>query len=432
MIKRFKLEIAYPVLAIITLIIIALHHYGMNKTLNIYPDATHPPITWNDDINEGISKGIVTFTESLLKLDCTTIKTSYTFAFCGMMVPISKNNNGLKGINLDSFESLDIEFEFRSDQRDTVIIYLLNTEENSRNPELPIRRANSISLYPKQGNNIHTLQLDAFSIPSWWLFSNANVNEDLSITPQMDNITDIQITTGDNAFERKETIIIKRLLLTGKLIKQESLYLFLLSIWLVFIMVSMILGLKSVRSKLAKSNNSANELRKINKFLSVEKSRFESMAKYDPLTNTYNRMGISDILYSSVQGVEKHGIPCSLIMIDIDNFKAVNDTYGHESGDIVLKNLVKHINENSRNNDHLARWGGEEFVVICENTSFKNAIKLAQKYCDGIAQAKLFDHQITCSFGVSEFDSNNIECIFKKADDALYRAKHNGRNQVAF
>ena len=119
-------------------------------------------------------------------------------------------------------------------------------------------------------------------------------------------------------------------------------------------------------------------------------------------------------------------------MLDIDNFKLVNDNFGHDVGDYVLKTLAKIITNSIRETDIFARWGREEFVVLLPNTNLNEASKIAQKVRKNIENYK-FDkvEKTTISLGVSEYKKNEtLENLIKKCDIALYKAKENGKNRV--
>ena len=156
------------------------------------------------------------------------------------------------------------------------------------------------------------------------------------------------------------------------------------------------------------------------------------LATTDSLTGIANRREFNRILTSETDRVRRYGKPLSLVMFDIDFFKRVNDTFGHDAGDYVLQAITGLVKENIRSVDVVARWGGEEFMVLMPASNLAAARNTAEKLRQAIAQYR-FDKvdKITVSFGVTEFvlqdDSNSL---LKRADDALYQAKERGRNRV--
>ena len=162
------------------------------------------------------------------------------------------------------------------------------------------------------------------------------------------------------------------------------------------------------------------------------KKELEKMASIDKLTNIYNRRMIDDFLKQEVEIEKRHSNGLSVILIDIDHFKDVNDTYGHQMGDIVLSKMAELITINSRKSDIQGRYGGEEFIIICPQTNCNQALILAEKIRVSIEEFTF--EQIgkkTISLGISSFEENDAEeDLVKKADIALYQAKNTGRNKV--
>jgi len=162
---------------------------------------------------------------------------------------------------------------------------------------------------------------------------------------------------------------------------------------------------------------------------------FEKIAMMDPLTGAYNRTKFEKVIEDEEERILRYKISFySIIMIDIDNFKFVNDTYDHNAGNSILKDFVSIAKKNLRKNDKLFRWGGEEFIIFLPQTECKNAFVVADKIRNIIAN-HTFEHvpnRITCSFGVSakrDIDDKVLE-IIKRADTALYTAKRSGKNRV--
>jgi len=159
----------------------------------------------------------------------------------------------------------------------------------------------------------------------------------------------------------------------------------------------------------------------------------QRLATTDTLTGIYNRYKINEIIDDEIARTKRYKEPFALIMFDIDHFKEINDTYGHDIGDHVLQELSKVIRESIRETDYFGRWGGEEFMLIAPKISLDDAVKLAQKLRKTIAEHS-FDEvkHITVSIGVALFseDSDKEEKL-KEVDDALYKSKENGRDQVS-
>ncbi|AEA33310.1 diguanylate cyclase [Hippea maritima] len=158
-------------------------------------------------------------------------------------------------------------------------------------------------------------------------------------------------------------------------------------------------------------------------------------AELDFLTKLYNRRLMFRFLQHHAQLSKRNGEALSFLMIDIDKFKTVNDTYGHQSGDEVLKEMANIIKENIRKSDIACRFGGEEFSVLLINISPQDACSVAEKIRNATEKTAISingqDIHITISIGVSSLtDKDDINSFIKKADDALYKAKEAGRNRI--
>jgi len=160
--------------------------------------------------------------------------------------------------------------------------------------------------------------------------------------------------------------------------------------------------------------------------------KLEYISTHDTLTNIYNREFFDKSLESKIKTAQRYNQEFGLILLDIDYFKKINDTFGHNKGDEVLVKFSEILKSNIREDDILARWGGEEFVILLPHTSLKNAFLLAEKLRKIIE--KKFDsteQKITASFGVATYKQNETKkYFFEKADNALFKAKDNGRNCV--
>ncbi|WP_249779781.1 sensor domain-containing diguanylate cyclase [Bradyrhizobium sediminis] len=155
-------------------------------------------------------------------------------------------------------------------------------------------------------------------------------------------------------------------------------------------------------------------------------------ATTDPLTGLYNRAKFDESLASEVARSQRYKTPLALIMYDVDHFKQVNDVHGHQTGDDVLVRLSEIVFECIRTTDLLARWGGEEFVILAPGLDGPTAYQAAEKLRAAIEQATFsVVGKITCSFGVTEFsEGDSAATLVARADGALYRAKLRGRNRT--
>lgn len=169
--------------------------------------------------------------------------------------------------------------------------------------------------------------------------------------------------------------------------------------------------------------------------LETELSEVSEKVHEDHLTGILNRRGLDNAFVRETARSVRHHIPLCYALLDIDNFKKLNDTHGHKVGDDALKYLVQSIKETTRPDDVVSRYGGEEFVVLLPNTKIQEAFEVLSRVRRNLTK-KFFLHDnnrllITFSAGIAQFQSGETqESIFKRADEALYRAKNAGKNQI--
>lgn len=161
-------------------------------------------------------------------------------------------------------------------------------------------------------------------------------------------------------------------------------------------------------------------------------TQLKELATTDPLTGLKNRRCLQENIAENIELSKKEHTAFSLLLIDVDFFKRVNDTYGHPIGDAVLQELAKKLQLEMTTQDLVARMGGEEFMIVLPNTNKEYARVIAERIRLNIDQGSWDHARITVSIGVTTFEpDDNVSKLFSKADDALYRSKKDGRNCVS-
>ena len=183
--------------------------------------------------------------------------------------------------------------------------------------------------------------------------------------------------------------------------------------------------------KIIKTNRLLEEAQKD---IEEKNKELEKLATTDKLTSLYNRRKIEELLEFEINRSERFNHNFGLAIVDIDKFKEVNDTYGHQIGDKVLKEIANILNTNRRKTDFVGRYGGEEFIIICPESDVEGVIKLMETFKEKICKHKFSKvGNKTASFGVTMSQrGDTIESVLKRADDALYQAKDNGRNKIEY
>ncbi len=189
------------------------------------------------------------------------------------------------------------------------------------------------------------------------------------------------------------------------------------------------------------SNITTRRLRNTGEFLSdmvLWGERARKRAITDELTGVYNRHFLDDALENQVQRAKERGGLLSIVMVDLDHFRSLNDTYGHQVGDEILLAAVSVFRKHLRKSDILARYGGDEFTILLPQTGMEEAETIAKRVCDEVCGMDILGKgggeftRVTTSQGIAVFPhhAEDVPSLLKKADEALYRAKELGRNRV--
>ncbi|MDF1884562.1 GGDEF domain-containing protein, partial [Sulfurimonas sp. SAG-AH-194-C21] len=160
--------------------------------------------------------------------------------------------------------------------------------------------------------------------------------------------------------------------------------------------------------------------------------RLNYLAKTDSLTQVHNRYSILEILSHELQRAQRSKSKMSLLMFDIDFFKKINDTYGHDTGDNILRELSTVTLKSLRNIDFLGRYGGEEFLILMPDTSSQDALAIANRVKTNITKHLFSENiEVTISLGLVQLQENeSIDELLKRADELMYSSKDNGRDRI--
>ncbi len=166
--------------------------------------------------------------------------------------------------------------------------------------------------------------------------------------------------------------------------------------------------------------------------ISLTSQQLTKSSQTDRLTGLFNRRRLDEVLAFEIERSARYGQPFSVVLADVDRFQSINDEHGHQAGDTVLVAMADAFGQGVRKSDILARWGGEEFLVLCSNTDLSGAATMAENLRQLVQAEELgaVGHK-TCSFGVAQWAKDeSVESLVARADAALFQAKSNGRNRV--
>ncbi len=173
-----------------------------------------------------------------------------------------------------------------------------------------------------------------------------------------------------------------------------------------------------------------------NRYHSQRKKEFEKAVSTDTTTGALTRRTAEQFLRDELDRFGQGGSDTAFIMVDMDNLKTINDTYGHDAGDEILKNTVEVLRSQIRHDDRIFRWGGDEFVIACHGLRIENAVSISEKWVKAVEESSIdFEGNgisTTVSMGISYFRPNDSDSmdVIDRADEAMYRAKRGGRNRV--
>ena len=176
-----------------------------------------------------------------------------------------------------------------------------------------------------------------------------------------------------------------------------------------------------------------HEINRLNNQLSKVNEQLQTMVRTDPLTGIWNRYYIQEELIRLTEAARRYNHPFSVIFFDIDRFKDFNDQHGHQAGDRVLRSISECLQSRLRSADVLGRWGGEEFIIVAGNTEQTEAVQLAERVREAVAELDLGElGHVTISLGVTQWrEDEDGNSLVNRADEAMYQAKADGRNRVA-
>ena len=421
----FRMNILIFALLSITVITVLVYRNGMDKIYNINL-ANYPyVIPTTDSVDGGQSAISMARTDSSIIIDYELKEAILILMQVCKFIWVTENLKGKTLLNT-TVSSYGLSPEEKG-LFDCIYVDGIVPFQKSKSPLL----LNLMSLnFPLDETYPAVFVPEEFRVAGWWVAQhNVNVHR---ARVDLSNIPLIEIQTGTAAPLGYGTLEIQGMSYNVNIVSELKVATILVSIWFITFFIILVIRFLDYSREHAANKRKREELEKNLKALEIEKADFEKLSKEDPLTGCLNRAGFTSVLTREQERLNKQGHPVSFVILDIDHFKDINDTYGHTTGDDVLSNLSKLIQSKIRNSDVLVRWGGEEFVILCGDTPLQNAQFLAEKLRQAIESAELIpERKITCSFGVAEMiPDEDAKKLFDRADKALYASKESGRNRV--
>jgi diguanylate cyclase (GGDEF)-like protein len=396
---------------LLTLAAVAAHRFLPERRLTLDPS--------QEAVNFYLTKGEDALTQvewvnqSHLHFKCRFAKEA-PGASCGYTYELFPAKGLAHGIDLSVYRKLNLVIRYAGSARYLRVAIRDFDPRFSRADDFNTAKFNALNLQPKDLAQPVAIDLHEFMVPEWWT-AQYNLSRDLA-QPDLGNAIAFSIYLQGEAAGSEHDVQVDKVEFTGDWISAESWYLGILCGWMIGVAAY-------VASQWARLHRKHRELQR-------EKDKYKELSTIDGLTKVLNRHGIEQFIAS----LPTADLPTSVIVIDLDHFKKVNDSRGHYVGDRVLQNLGEILREHTRNTDGLGRWGGEEFILVCPGANLAKAADLAEKLRQRILKTNFIPEDpvtVSASFGVAMSEAGgSFDDAFQQADQALYLAKSRGRNCV--
>lgn len=347
--------------------------------------------------------------------------------YCTYSLDLHGSEN--RGLPLAQFHSMKVKIFYRGEAQ-TLRLTLRNATQPYYNAsDWTSTQYNQVDLPTAQLDEGVLITPDVFTVANWWLAQKKFGEK--STQPEFNQVMYLEIQVGGQNKGEKHVVQLLEVEWQGAKFTSEQVYRALIFGWVFLVFVLLIIRYVRLRLNLARKKKKQAELLKLNNALELQNKEFSEVARTDSLTGVLNRLGLRDEVYEKMAVWEAKNISLSLVMIDLDHFKKINDTYGHDVGDDVIKKSADVFLKNIRGSDLIARWGGEEFLLLCQNTSLSAAKLIAEGLREKLSELAVAPNLVvTASFGVASGSVREFNRLHTLADKALYQAKSEGRNRV--
>ena len=335
-------------------------------------------------------------------------------ASCGYTFALFDGKDMHGGTDLSRYRNLNLSIRYTGSAH-YLRVALRNFDPRFSRPEdWNSTKFNSLNVDPADLTKPVSINLREFTVPEWWA-AGYNLPRKLA-QPDVSNVVGFSLYLQGERAGSEHDVQVAKIEFSGDWISAEYWYLGILCAWM-----------------LAAASFGSSQwlhLRRKHRELLTEKDKYQALSTIDGLTKVLNRHGIEQFIAT----LKDSNQPTSVIVIDLDHFKKINDHRGHYAGDRVLQNLGEILKTHTRSTDGLGRWGGEEFILVCPGATLAKAADLAEKLRHRILQTNFIPEDpvsVTASFGVATSPAGgSFDEAFQQADQALYLAKGRGRNCV--
>lgn len=425
--KKKRVDLIFLTLFLLTAVGLAWNQFGMNRRLVLDGSSNVSVRAIDDSSSGGKTTSSVRREGGKLVMNCD-VHAGYAWPYCNLVFELARPPNG---VDLSAFDTLTVQASSKGPELEQQVrLFLLNFNSAYSDPTQPSSAKVQELVYGPATHPRLSAKLSQFTVSSWWSTSHVVGVEHAGT--EFDNVVAVQVATGGNVTPGMHVITVERIEFTGKLVSPAMFRLCVIATWLLAGGAYIVIYAVSARQALEATRHGKAALERLNAELRDETHHLKQVAKRDPLTGALNRFGLRDELSKAAERGDVQFFPLSIVFVDIDHFKRINDLHGHDVGDRVIKEISDVISSVIQRDDILARWGGEEFLLIFPGTAPTDARAIAERLRRAIAGRAWPDGlQVTGSFGVSEATAGeDLVDGIKRADEAMYLAKSNGRDRV--
>ncbi|MEK8032016.1 GGDEF domain-containing protein [Ideonella sp. DXS29W] len=417
------------VLLAITGIALAWNRWGMDDRLVIDADSRWPVLVTDDrDLEGGNSVAVLRREGRQVVLDCH-LGAGYQYRFCELQFGLGEAPQGL---DLSHYDTIEIVMSARAAQAAVpvrVFIRSFHPRYSALGDEGSLK-VHEITFTPADYRGALAFPLSQIGVASWWVDEHPLPLE--FIAQDLTHVVSLSVATAGKVDAGLHTLAVERIELHGKWISAGTLGLGLVGMWAATMLVCLVIDSLAARRHLRRSSALQTSLRRLNATLQSQANDLARQARQDALSGALNRHGLTEALIGQTRLGDAALFPAALVFIDIDHFKQINDRHGHAVGDEVIRGLAELVRAQVQREDLLARWGGEEFLLLCQATPMAEAYGIAERLRQAVAQADWPARlQVSCSFGVAEWSrGQDLDDAIRRADEAMYQAKRQGRDRV--
>lgn len=418
---------AIPLLLLLSVLAFVINHFLPPKRLVFYPHAFNQNHIYGYiDPQTGQSSRWIN--QDKHEWECT-FKPEHPWG-CGSN--ISWGQAADAGIDLSEFDTLEFKMEYEgTSTRLRVALQNFNDAYSDIN-EPGSAKHMSLLINPEQirGNTLR-VDLSDFNVSKWWV-KDRRIHRRWA-SQELDNIVLIGIEVVEPGENR---VKIESISAIGPWLESQTFLYIVVFGWMAFFLSQGLMQFYQVYINSQQDRQQIRELLKKQEDLEVEKQYLSDIAKIDPLTEVYNRNGFLSRLEELAPNKRSPNNNLAILVLDLDHFKSINDNYGHDFGDAALKVFANAIKQSIRDQDIFARWGGEEFILLCkvpDKTALRGFAEKLRKIIESSRVDSNLKVAFTVSIGVAWFQMGDyFDEVLKRADVALYQAKQEGRNRVVY